>query len=336
MPMCVDFLPLRWQADDMLRNVATIALPGLNPFELGVACEGFGLDRSDDGLANYDFAVVSLDDSPVPTSAGWSLTTPYRLDRAREADLVIVPAVGSLQPPYPAEVLELLRETIDRGARVMSICSGVFVLGAAGLLDGRRCTTHWRYTNDLAAQYPKAIVDADVLYVEDGPILTSAGTAAGLDLCLHVIRSEHGPAAANIVARRMVMPPHRDGGQAQYVTSPIRPLTAASETSMDVLLMELMSELDTQHTVESLAHRMLLSPRTFARRFRAETGTTPYAWLLRQRVLTAQSLLEGSDESMEGVARRTGFGTATMMRHHFSRVVGTSPAAYRRTFRPHL
>lgn len=327
------FPAMTWHDDGMLRNVATIALPGLNPFELGVACEGFGLDRSDDGLPNYDFAVVSLDDQPVPTSAGWSLTTPHRLDRAAQADLVIVPAVGSLQPPYPEPVLQLLRDTVERGARVMSICSGVFVLGAAGLLSGRRCTTHWRYAANLAAQYPEAIVDPNVLYVEDGPVLTSAGTAAGLDLCLHIIRCEHGPAAANIVARRMVMPPHRDGGQAQYVTSPIAPNPSSGDTSMDVLLTELLSELDEQHTVDSLARRMHQSPRSFARHFRAETGTTPYAWLLRQRVLAAQALLEGGDEPLDVVARRCGFGTATVMRHHFSRIVGTSPAAYRQTFR---
>jgi transcriptional regulator GlxA family with amidase domain len=317
----------------MLRDVAVVAMPGLNPFELGVACEGFGLDRSDAGVPNYDFAVVAVDAAPVPTSAGWTLTTPHGLDRAESADLVIVPAVGALEPPYPEPVLQLLRDTVARGAHVMSICSGAFVLGAAGLLDGRRCTTHWRYAVRLAEQYPMADVDADVLYVEDGPVYTSAGTAAGLDLCLHIIRSEHGPAVANIVARRMVMPPHRDGGQAQFVASPIASNPSGGDTSMDALLTQLLGELEAPHTIESLARRVHQSPRTFARRFRAETGTTPYAWLLRQRVLAAQALLEGGDEPLDAVARRCGFGTATVMRHHFSRVVGTSPAAYRQAFR---
>jgi transcriptional regulator GlxA family with amidase domain len=317
-----------------LTNVVAIALPGVAPFELGVACEGFGIDRRDDGGPVFDFAVIAPDDEPVPTSIGWTITTPYRLDRAAAADLVIVPAVNEetlrSKPSWSLPVLDVLRETVARGARVMSICSGAFVLGAAGLLDGRRCTTHWRHSAALAAEFPLATVDPDVLYVEDGPVLSSAGTAAGLDLCLHVIRSEFGSAVANVVARRMVMPPHRDGGQAQYVISSIIP---EPDCAMGCLLAELLDELADEHTVESLAVRMSMSARTFARRFRDETGTSPYAWLLRQRVLLSQNLLEGGDDPIEEVARRSGFGNATTLRHHFSRVVGTSPLAYRQTFR---
>jgi transcriptional regulator GlxA family with amidase domain len=202
---------------------------------------------------------------------------------------------------------------------VMSVCSGAYVLGAAGLLDGRDCTTHWRYASDLAKRFPLARVNPDVLYVCDGPVLTSAGSAAGLDLCLHLIRQDYGERLANIAARRMIMPPHRAGAQAAETLAP--------------LLDEIASELDKDHSVTSMSARAAMSERTFARRFRAETGTTPHLWLTEQRVHYARSLLEAGDEPVEVVARRSGFGTAAMLRHHFSRVVGTSPAAYRQVFR---
>ncbi len=312
-----------------IRSVAAIVLPNVHPFELGVVCEGFGLDRSDDGVPPYDFAVVSIDDEPVLTAAGFAITAQHRLDVAEVADLVVVPACGD-QTEYPEVVLELLRRTVERGARVMSVCSGAFVLGAAGLLDGRACTTHWRHAADLAAAYPQARVNPDVLYVSDGPILTSAGTAAGLDLCLHLIREDHGERIANIVARRMVMPPHREGGQAQFVQSAVR---ARPADTLAPLLDEILGELENVHTIESLAQRAAMSGRTFARRFQAETGTTPHLWLTRQRVLRARHLLESGDDAIEIVAQRSGFGTAAMLRHHFARVLGTSPASYRRTFR---
>ncbi len=315
-----------------LHNVAALALANVNPFELGVACEGFGLDRTDDGVPGFDFAVVALDDQPVPTSAGWSLTTPFRLDRADEADLLIIPAPGT-GPDWPEAALDLVRRTVARGAAVMGICSGAFLLGAAGVLDDRDCTTHWRYTEDLAAQFPSARVNPDVLYVCDGPVYTSAGTAAGLDLCLHLMRREFGAEIANIVARRMVMPPHRDGGQSQYVSTSVP--VAAHEGSLGALLDEVLDELDQPHTVTTLAARSSLSPRTFARRFRDETGTSPHAWLTRQRVIFARRLLETGDDPIDEVARRAGFGEAAALRHHFARQVGTAPATYRRTFRMH-
>lgn len=311
-----------------IKNVAIVAVPGVSPFEMGVAWEGFGIDRADEGVPNYDCAVVAP--SPeIVTAGGYTVRTDHGLDRAREADLVVIPAIVD-RTDYCEPVVDLLRETVDRGATVMSLCSGAFLLGAAGLLDGRSCTTHWRYAEELAARFPAARVDPNVLFVCDGPVLTSAGTAAGLDLCLHLIRADHGEEIARRVARRMVMPPHRDGGQAQYVDAPVR--TRPADT-LAPLLDELAGELDTEHTIESLAVRVSMSQRTFARRFRDETGTTPHQWLTHQRVLHARRMLEGGDDPIEVVAQRCGFGTSAMLRHHFGRIVGVSPASYRRTFR---
>lgn len=311
-----------------IRNVAILALPGAQPFELGVAWEGFGIDRADDGVPNYDCAVVSLTRS-VRTAAGYSISTPHRLDRAREADLVIVPATVTRET-QAEPILELLRDTVERGAKVMSVCSGAFALGDAGLLDGRDCTTHWRYTAELIERFPAARVNPNVLFVCDGPVYTSAGTASGLDLCLHLIRADHGEEIARRVARRMIMPPHRDGGQAQYVDAPIR--TRPADT-LAPLLDELSGELSEEHTVPTLAARVSMSPRTFARRFRDETGTTPHHWLTQQRILLARRMLEEGDDPIDAVAERCGFGTAAMLRHHFGQIVGVSPVAYRRTFR---
>ncbi|HEX3707070.1 MAG TPA: DJ-1/PfpI family protein, partial [Mycobacteriales bacterium] len=250
-----------------IKRVAIVALPGVLPFELGAAWEGFGIDRSDDGIPPYDTSLVSMTPT-VRTGAGWTISTPYRLDHAADADLVIIPAYD--KPERIGPVLDLLRHTVDRGASVMSLCIGAFALGEAGLLDGRRCTTHWRHAEALAAQFPLADVVPEVLFVCDGPVLTSAGTAAALDLCLHVIRADHGEEIARKVARRMVLPPHRDGGQAQFVDAPIR--TSPAQT-LAPLLDQLAGELDREHTIDSLSQRSAMSPRTFARRFRDETGT---------------------------------------------------------------
>jgi transcriptional regulator GlxA family with amidase domain len=317
-----------------IQRVAVVAVPGVQPFELGVAWEGFGIDRSDDGIPNYDCSLVSMTPT-VTTGAGWSITTEYRLDHAADADLVVLPAYNraagaGLGLDNVEPILELLRHTVERGATVMSLCSGAFMLGAAGLLDDRDCTTHWRYAAELATLHPAARVDPDVLFVCDGPVLTSAGTAAGLDLCLHVIRSDHGEEVARKAARRMIMPPHRAGGQAQFVDAPIR--TRDAET-LAPLLDELLDSLDAEHTIDSLARHCSMSPRTFARRFRQETGTTPVLWLTHQRVLLARRMLESGDDPIETVAMRCGFSTAAMLRHHFTRIVGTSPASYRRSFR---
>jgi transcriptional regulator GlxA family with amidase domain len=328
MPRSLAFLPLLPHTGAVLRDVAVVVLNGVMPFELGVLCEVFGVDRTGDHLPNFDFAVCSPGAAPVATSSGFTLSPQHGLDRLATADLVAVPAMPSDE--IPAEVLQGLRDAVDRGARVLSVCSGAFVLGAAGLLDDRRCTTHWMHSEELAATFPRAKVDCDVLYIEDGPIITSAGTAAGIDACLHVVREEFGARAATSLARRMVVPPHRDGGQAQYVETP---LAVAPAQSLQPLLEQLLAQLDDEHTVESLAARALLSPRTFARRFKDETGTTPYAWLSARRVELAARLLEETDEPVERIAVLAGFGGAAAMRHHFTQVRGTTPQSYRRAFR---
>ncbi|MEV7075922.1 helix-turn-helix domain-containing protein [Streptomyces sp. NPDC093990] len=314
----------------MLENVAAVVLDGVNPFELGVVCEVFGTDRSDDGLPVYDFAVVSAEGPRLSSRSGFALHVEHGLERLESADLITVPACAGYESrDFPPELLEALRSAVGRGARVLSVCSGVFVLAAAGLLDGRRCTVHWHHAEELARAYPRLTVEPDVLYVDEDPVITSAGTAAGIDACLHIVRKEQGTEVANKIARRMVVPPHRDGGQAQYIE---RPLPRSRCDTVGEVLVWMEQHLDEEVTVEQLAERAHMSPRTFARRFQQETGTTPYRWILRQRVLLAQRLLEATDETVDAIAGRTGFGTAAALRHQFLRAVGTTPNAYRRTF----
>jgi AraC family transcriptional activator FtrA len=314
----------------MLKRVAVLVLDNVAPFELGVLCEVFGTDRVKDGFPGYEFHTCSPDGGPVRTKSGWLLTPTADLAPLESADLIAVPAYP-LDCPTPPEVGAALRRAADRGAYVLSVCSGAFLLAEAGLLEGRRCTTHWQYADELARRYPDLKVDPDVLYIADDNIMTSAGTAAGIDLCLHLVRREHGSAVANALARRMVVPPHRDGGQAQYVEAPV-PRTADAPT-LEPLLSWLVTTLDEEHTVESLAARAHMSSRTFARRFRAETGTTPHDWLTAQRVLLARRLLEDTDLGVDAIALRAGFGTAAMLRHHFTKRVATTPQQYRTTFR---
>jgi transcriptional regulator GlxA family with amidase domain len=315
----------------MLQNVVTVVLDGVHPFELGVVCEVFGLDRRDEGLPYYDFAVVSAEGPSLRTHAGFGLAVSQDMDRLEEADLIAVPAGDSFnERDFPPALLAALRRAVERGSTVLSVCSGVFVMGAAGLLDGRRCAAHWRHVERLSARYPRALVEPDVLYVDDSGVVTSAGTAAGIDACLHLVRKEQGTAVANGIARRMVVPPHREGGQAQYVD---RPLPRATSDTVTGVLAWMERHLDREVTVEELAARAHMSPRTFARRFQQETGTTPYRWLLGQRVLLARELLEGTDETVDAIALRAGFGNAATLRHHFGRWTGTTPHAYRRAFR---
>ncbi|MDG4768472.1 helix-turn-helix domain-containing protein [Solwaraspora sp. WMMD406] len=317
----------------MIRTVAVIALDGVAAFELGVVCEVFGLDRTADGFPAYRFDVCTADGQPVRSTSGFGITPTADLDPVADADLVAVPA-ATTRPVVPPAVLDALRAADRRGARILSVCSGAFVLGAAGLLDGRDCTTHWKYADELARRHPLARVQCNSLYVEDGNLLTSAGTAAGIDACLHLIRQDQGSALATKLARRMVVPPHRDGGQAQYIETPIPSGPQAS--SLEPVLSWLTANLDCQVNVDELAARAHMAPRTFARRFRAETGTTPHDWLTGQRVLLARRLLEESALGVEAVASRCGFGDAATMRHHFSRRVGATPQAYRTTFRDRL
>jgi transcriptional regulator GlxA family with amidase domain len=312
----------------MLRDVAILALEGSHAFELGVFCEVFGIDRSDEALPSYDFAVVSVTGDSVATRHGFQVRTPHGLERLASADLIGVPAYDP-NVRQPLELLEALQAAVDRGARVLSICTGAFLLGAAGLLDGRRCTTHWRYAEELARHYPLAVVESDMLYVDEDPVLTGAGTAAGVDTCLHLVRKEHGNAVANAVARRMVTPPHRDGGQRQYRE---RPHPRPGTGSLTPVLAWIEANLHQQLTVEAMARHAHLSPRTFARRFHQEIGTTPSYWLTGQRILLAQHHLETTDEPVTTIARRTGFGTVDTLRHHFTRRLGTTPLSYRRTF----
>jgi len=314
----------------MLHRVAVVALERVAPFELGVLCEAFGLDRSDDGFPSYQFEVCTVDGAPVRTSVGFQLVPTADLTPLASADLVAVPA-HPLDAPIPEVLSDALRAAAARGAYVMSLCSGAFVLGEAGLLDGRRCTTHWRYAAELSRRFPLADVNPNALYVEDGRILTSAGTAAGIDLCLHLVRREHGSEIATKLARRMVVPPQRSGGQAQYIEAPLPKRPDAP--TLEPVLTWLMTNLHQPVTVDDLANRAHMAPRTFARRFRAETGTTPHDWITTQRVLLARRLLEETDLGVDAVATRAGFGDAAALRHHFTRRVGATPQAYRHTFR---
>lgn len=314
----------------MLRSVAVIVMEGVAAFELGVLAEVFGTDRTADGFPGYRFDLCSPDGAPVRTKSGFHLTPHDGLGPVEEADLVAVPA-HQHGTAVPAQVLDALRRAADRGAYVLSVCSGAFLLGEAGLLDGRECTTHWMYVDELQRRHPTAKVRCNSLYVQDGHLLTSAGTAAGIDACLHLVRQEHGSATATRLARRMVVPPHRDGGQSQYVEAPI-PKTPEAPT-LEPVLEWLMGHLDRPVTVDELAARAGMAPRTFARRFRAETGTTPHDWLTNQRVLLARRLLEETPLSVESVADRAGFGDAAALRHHFARRVGATPQTYRTTFR---
>jgi AraC family transcriptional activator FtrA len=312
--------------------VAAIVGSRVAPFELGVAHEVFGLDRSEYADPWYRFRVIGAFGPTIPVTDGdWAITTPYTLADLAEAQTIIVPVWPERTEPAPPEVLDALVAAHRRGARLVSVCSGAYLLAQTGLLDGRRATTHWFYASEFTAAYPAIDVDPDVLFVEAGDgIYTSAGTAAGIDLCLHIVRLDHGAEVANKVARRMVVPPQRMGGQAQFVDVPV-PDVCADDPIARTLDWAL-SRLDQPLTVDDMAARALLSPRSFARRFRAATGTTPMQWLLRQRVLHAQRLLETSDLAIDLVAQRCGFGTATALRVHFRRLVGTTPMAYRRTF----
>jgi transcriptional regulator GlxA family with amidase domain len=318
--------------ESMLRNVAAVILDGFTAFEFGVLCEVFGTDRTDDGLPAYDFSLVAGEPGLVRSEQGFSLAVPFSLGTLASADLIAVSAVSQrrLDRPFPEPLLAALRAAAGRGARVLSVCTGAFVLGAAGLLDDRRCTTHWRHAARLAAEHPAAKIDPDVLYVDDGPVITSAGTAAGIDACLYLIRREQGSRVANTIARRMVVPPHRDGGQAQYVE---QPLAEPEAGAMREVLAWLGGNLAEPVTVEQMAARAIMSPRTFARRFVAETGTTPQRWLTGQRILLAQQLLEETDDTVDEIAARAGFGNAAALRHHFRAWRSTTPLAYRRVFR---
>ncbi len=309
-------------------TVAVLVDDGFSPLEFSVACEIFGFDRSELGVPWYRFLVCGAHAGPISSQISFQVIAPHGLESLRLADTVVVPPIDRDQP-VTSEVLNALRRAHRRGARMISLCTGAFVLAEAGLLDGRLATTHWRHSEEMVARYPAVRVDRDVLYVDEGDVLTSAGSAASMDLCLHVVRKDFGAEIANQVARRCVVPPHRDGGQAQFVEEPVA--SAANDLFSDSLTWAL-EHLDEPVTVEDLARRAAMSPRSFARHFVAATGTTPYRWLIRQRVLLAQRLLETSDLAIDDIAVRCGLGSPANLRAHFSALVRASPAAYRRTF----
>ena len=316
-----------------LRKVSVVLVEPVAVFEFGVAVEVFGLDRQDDGVPDFDFHVCSTTPGvPLETKnrSAFTIVASDGLDVVPDSDLVIV-APTTPRPEYPAEVIEVLKTAYDNGATLLTLCSGSFILGEAGLLDGRPSTTHWMYADAMAERFPAAIVDPRVLYVDDGQIITSAGTAAGIDACLHFVRRELGTAIATKIARRMVVPPQRDGGQQQFVEVPIPESTA---DSLAPLLAWVVEHLDDQHSAASMARRAMMSERTFARRFTAETGSTPHRWLTQQRVLAARSLLEESDLPVEQIAGRVGFNSAVVLREHFRRQIGLAPVEYRRRFCP--
>jgi AraC family transcriptional activator FtrA len=313
------------------RTVSVLAYAGMSVFETGIVTEVFGIPRPEFDLPWYDLTVCAERPGPVPLIGGAHLDTPYGLDVFARASTVIVPGVADVTADPSPELTNALQLAHQRGARVMSICSGAFALAAAGLLDGRRATTHWRYADLLRRRFPAVNVDPNVLYVDHGDVLTSAGSAAGLDLCLHIIRQDHGAAIANAVARRLVTQPHRDGGQAQFIEAPMTnaPDDDGVARSMDWALAHLTQPI----TVETLARSARMSSRTYLRHFARSTGTSPIRWLISQRVQASLALLETTNAPIERIATAVGFDTPVTYRHHFSHTMQTSPAAYRRAFR---
>ena len=315
---------------DRMRKVAVIVQDGAEPFGLGSMCEVWGEPyHPDDDNPVFDFLVATPRPGRVRGATGYDLLVDHGLDAAADADLVCLTPKRDYLDASP-EVVELVRAAHDRGATVFAHCTAAFMIGEAGLLDGRRCTTHWRHVDELAARHPEAEVDANVLYVQDENIVTGAGSAAGLDAALHVMRQHFGARVAAATARRMVVPPHRDGGQAQFIA---RPVPVCESEALAPLLAWIGANLAEELDVDTLARQMHMSPRTFARRFKEETGTTPYSWILGERVRAAQELLEQTSHSIDWVAGEVGFGNAATLRHHFGRARGVSPQEYRRTFR---
>lgn len=325
--------------------VAVLALADQHPFELAIASEVFGLRRREvlaRGRGWYELKITTPDPSrPVPTAGGFAMAVEHGLDELASADTVLVPGVPILSHAWdrdveaPARLVEepvreALRAAAGRGARLVSFCTGAFALAEAGLLDGRRATTHWMWSDELRRRFPRVQLERDVLYVDDGEVLTSAGSAAGIDLSLYLVRQDHGADAADIVARRMVVPPHRDGGQAQFAR---QPMPACDERTLAATMDWAVAHLDEPLTIADIAGRAAMSERTFYRRFREATGVAPHEWLTQQRLARARQLLETTDDTIDAVATRSGFGTAVNLRTWFQRDGGLPPSVYRRRFR---
>jgi transcriptional regulator GlxA family with amidase domain len=310
-----------------MHHVAVLALDNVVAFDLAIPAQIFG---HQDERHRYRVSICAERPGPVPTSTAFEIVARHGLPTVRRADTVIVPGFERTETPVPPAIVAALRAADRRGARMISICTGAFALAAAGLLDGRRATTHWRHATELRQRHPEVDLDPSVLYVDEGRVLTSAGVAAGIDLCLHVVAGDHGAAAANAIARRMVVAPQRGGGQAQFVE---RAVPAPADDGLGKTRAWMLDQLDRPLSVAAMARHALRSERSFARHFRAETGTTPLRWLHEQRILHARRLLEETDLPIEAIAASSGFGTATTLREHFGRAVKTTPTAYRRTFR---
>lgn len=309
-------------------RVVAVALDGVLVLDLAAPAHFFGHL----GPPRYDFALAGAEPGPVRSSAGFDVVAEHGVCAIERADTVVVPGYAEPDQIPPEPVLASLRAAAHRGARMIGICTGAFALAHAGLLDGRRAATHWREAHLLAARFPAVEVDAEVIFMDDGNVLTSAGVAAGLDLCLHVVRCDHGAELATAFARRTVIAPHRDGGQAQFIDLPVPSSAEVATDHLAATRAWAQERLAEPLDVGTLARHALMSPRTFARRFRAETGTTPHRWILHQRLLEARRLLESSDTPIENVASSSGFGSAASLRVHFRASTGVSPTAYRRTF----
>lgn len=313
--------------------VVTLAYDGLCTFEFGIAVEIFGLPRPELGDSWYRFAVAAVDPGELRATGGIRVVADGGFELLEQADTLLIPGWRGVQTPVPEALCEALRAASARGCRILSICSGVFVLAAAGLLNGKKATTHWRYTDELRQRFPAIEVVEDVLYVDEDRLQTSAGSAAGIDLCLHVVRSDFGLDVANSVARRLVIQPHRDGSQTQQIS---RPVARSRESQrLGQLFDWLHAHLHAAHTLESLSQRVGMSPRTLLRRFQEATGMTPARWLLLERLKVAQHALTSTRLKIEDIAAQTGFGSASSLRHHFFQQTGMSPQHWRKTFTPH-
>jgi AraC family transcriptional activator FtrA len=313
----------------MLSDVAVVVAEPVPAFELGIVSEIFGLARADPALPRYSYAVCAERRTTMRTSTGFAIVPTDGFDRLATADLIVVTGAAPPVPPPAPALVAALRQAADRGATVAAVCTGAFVVADAGLLDGRAATTHWAYADELARRHPAATVDADRIYVVDGPIATSAGASAAIDLCLHLIRRAHGADVANRVARELVVPAHRSGGQAQFSPMPVAP---PGSGDLAPLLDWAAGHLGGDLSVESLAQRAAMSTRTFIRRFTDATGATPAAWVREQRVRQAEQLLERADTTIAAVARHCGFGSPDTLRRQFRRVRGVTPEAYRAAF----
>ncbi len=312
------------------RRVVALAYDGLCTFEFGITAEVFGLARPEMGADWYSFTVCAERPGRLATNAGLTVQVDDGLDMLAEAGTVVIPGWRSEGEPPSERLRATLLAAHARGARLVSICSGAFLLAATGLLDGRRATTHWRYAERLQAAHPSILVDADTLYAGDGRVFTSAGSAAGIDLLLHLVRLDFGPDAANSVARRLVVAAHRSGGQAQFIECPVM---SRSDSPLGGLLEQLRRDPARQWTIGQMARAVAMSERTLARRFREETGRSPFAWLTTQRIASARDLLETTNLPMEHIAEKAGMGSATNLRLHFTASVGIPPNLYRKQFR---